>query len=101
MYWAAVHSPCTGLLFKTVKGFVVIREGQSERFNTFGSGDEHPKLVRNPGPLTCRHILTRFWENRRYLIPPYIMPYHLSPVGLQMSVTVSVFLGSGDLTSAS
>lgn len=39
-----------------------------------GSVDEHPKLVRNPGPLTSHRILTHFWENCGYLIQAYIMP---------------------------
>ena len=38
------------------------------------SVDEHPKLVRNPGPLTSHRILTHFWENCGYLIQAYIMP---------------------------
>lgn len=71
MCWAIVHRPCAGLLFETVNPRVAVwsseEGGVGWRFDTPGSGDEHPKLVRNPGPLTSHRILTHFWENYVYL----------------------------------
>lgn len=47
--------------------------GTGWRFDTPGLGDEHPKLVQNPGPLAPHHILSHFWKNSRYLILPFII----------------------------
>lgn len=44
MYWAAVHRPCTGLLFKTVSGCVVIREGQTGDLIRLAQGMNIPSL---------------------------------------------------------
>lgn len=75
--WAVVHHPCAGLMFKTVDHGAAAwsseKGGTGWRFDTPGSGDEHPKLVQNPEPLTSHRILTDFWENCGYLIQAYIM----------------------------
>lgn len=41
MYWAAVHRPCTGLLFKTV---MVIGEGQTGDLIRLAQGMNIPSL---------------------------------------------------------
>lgn len=55
------------------QGWPSEKGGMDWTFDTPGSWDEHPRLVRNPDPLTSHRILDHFWENYGYLIRAYIM----------------------------